>query len=222
MCCLGTDEDPGNVKVAGILTDIHASTTQFSTAVSIFYATYVLFETPASLLSKILTPRVVLCTLCVVWSLTTIFTGFIVNIAGLYVTRLVLGMCEAGLFPCLNLYLTMVYKREEMAKRVAYLFSCSALSGAFGGLLAYGILKMDGVADVAGWRWVYIIEGIFSVVVALVVWFGLPTDPGTAWFLNEEERSMMRCRDMQKKEYMGLYPFLNHRHSLTDCRSGEI
>jgi MFS family permease len=87
-----------------------------------------------------------------VWSLTTIFSGFITNIGGLYATRLILGACEAGLFPSLNLYLTMIYRREEQAKRVSYLFVCAALSGAFGGLLAYAILFMDGVAGVAGWR----------------------------------------------------------------------
>ena len=144
----------GNVKVAGMPEDIGASADQFSTAVSIFYATYVAFETPAALLLKKLTPRFMLTTLCVIWSLTTLFTGFVTSIAGLYVSRLILGACEAGLFPSLNLYLTMVYRREEQAKRVSYLFMCTALSGAFGGLLAYGLLQMDGVAGKAGWRYI--------------------------------------------------------------------
>lgn len=125
----------GNVKVAGILEDIHATDGQFSTSVSIFYATYVAFESPAAILMKKVTPQVILTTLCFVWSLTTIFTGFITNVGGLYATRLILGACEAGLFPCLNLYLTIVYRREEQAKRVAYLFSCAALSGALGDFL---------------------------------------------------------------------------------------
>jgi len=115
-------------------------------------ATYVSFETPFAVLLKKLTPRVLLGSLCVVWSLTTIFSGFIHNVGGLYASRLVLGACEAGLFPGLTLYLAMVYRREEQAKRVAYLFSCTALSGAFGGLLAYALLQMDGVAGYAGWR----------------------------------------------------------------------
>ncbi|TAQ84068.1 hypothetical protein B7494_g7604 [Chlorociboria aeruginascens] len=194
LSCFLDRSNIGNVKVAGILTDIHATDTQFSTAVSIFYATYVCFETPFAILMKKLTPRLLLVILCTVWSLCTIFTGFIHNVAGLYATRLILGLCEAGLFPTLNLYLTMIYRRDEQAKRVAYLFSCAALSGAFGGLLAYVLLKMDGVAGVAGWRWVYIIEGIFSMLVGVTVWFGLPTDPGNAWFLTVEEKEMMKLR----------------------------
>lgn len=136
--------------------DIHATSQQFSVAVSIFYATYVTFESPLAVLMKKWTPRNMLTVLCIIWSLTTIFSGFIVSIGGLYATRLILGTCEAGLFPALNLYLTMVYKREEQAKRVSYLFSCAAISGAVGGLLAYGILQMDGVGGMAGWKLVVI------------------------------------------------------------------
>lgn len=116
-------------------------------------ATYVTFETPFAIILKKVTPRVLLTGLCIVWSLTTIFSGFIHNVAGLYTSRLILGACEAGLFPSLTIYLSMVYRREEQARRIAYLFSCAALSGAFGGLLAYAILQMDGVAGYAGWRY---------------------------------------------------------------------
>lgn len=145
----------GNVKVAKMPEDIHASDSQFAIAVSIFYVTYVLLESVWAVLMKKLTPRNILTGLCIVWSLTTIFTGFIQSVPALYATRLILGACEAGLFPCLNLYLTMVYRREEQAKRVSYLLSCAAISGAVGGLLAYAILHMDGVAGKAGWRYAF-------------------------------------------------------------------
>lgn len=207
LTCFLDRTNIGNVKVAGMPKDIGATTQEFSTAVSIFYATYVTFETPWAIMMKKLTPRVLLTTLCVVWSLTTIFSGFITNVAGLYVARLVLGACEGGLFPGLNLYLTMVYKREEQAKRVSYLFVCTALSGAFGGLLAYVLLKMDGVAGYAGWRWVYIIEGCCSVLVGFAVWFGLPSDPATAYFLSDEEKRIMRVRALQRAQYMGSEEF---------------
>ncbi|KAH8904695.1 MFS general substrate transporter [Coniochaeta sp. PMI_546] len=207
LSCFLDRTNIGNVKIAGMPKDIGATTQEFSTAVSIFYATYVAFEAPWAIMMKKLTPRVLLTTLCVIWSLTTIFSGFITNIAGLYVARLVLGACEGGLFPGLNLYLTMVYKREEQAKRVSYLFVCTALSGAFGGLLAYVLLKMDGVAGYAGWRWVYIIEGIASILIGFVVWFGLPSDPSNAYFLNDEEKRMMRVRALQRAQYMGSEEF---------------
>ena len=207
LTCFLDRTNIGNVKVAGMPQDIGASPQQFSTAVSIFYATYVAFEPPWTVMMKWMTPRILLTSLCVVWSLTTIFSAFITNVGGLYAVRLILGACEAGLFPALNLYLTMVYKREEQAMRVSYLFVCTAIAGAFGGLLAYSILKMDGVANYAGWRWVYIIEGIFSVAVAPIIWFGLPNDPSNAYFLNAEEKRMMSVRAIQRAQYMGSEEF---------------
>jgi len=152
LSCFLDRSSIGNVQVAGMPEDINASPSQFSTAVSIFYVTYVLLESVWAVLMKRLTPRNILTGLCIVWSICTIFTGFIQNVASLYAMRLILGACEAGLFPCLNLYLTMVYRREEQAKRVSYLMSCAAISGAVGGLLAYGLLQMDGIGGKAGWR----------------------------------------------------------------------
>lgn len=183
--------------------DIDASTQQFATAVSIFFATYVAFEVPVVILAKRFQPRYVLTVLCVIWSVTTIANGLLVNVGGLYACRLVLGFCEGGLLPSLNMYLTMVYKRDELARRTSYLISCTALSGAVGGLLAYGLLQMDGVGGYAGWRWVYLIEGAFSVLCALVVWFGLPTDIREAYFLNSEERKVMQVRHTERMDYMG-------------------
>lgn len=207
LTCFLDRTNIGNVKVAGMPEDIGASPQEFSTAVSIFYATYVAFEPPWTIMMKWMTPRIMLTSLCIVWSIATIFSGFIQSIGGLYAARLVLGACEAGLFPALNLYLTMVYKREEQAKRVSYLFVCTAIAGAFGGLLAYALLKMDGVSGYAGWRWVYIIEGIFSILVAPVIWFLLPNDPSNAYFLTDEEKRMMKVRAAQRAQYMGSEDF---------------
>lgn len=79
----------------------------------------------------------------------------------------------------------------------------SALSGAFGGLLALGILYMDGTAGYAGWRWLYILEGIITVVWAAICIFVVPKNYQTAYFLNDEDKAIMRRRAEIAESYSG-------------------
>ncbi|KAI5459153.1 major facilitator superfamily domain-containing protein [Mariannaea sp. PMI_226] len=203
MSCFIDRANIGNVKVAEMPEDIRASEAQFSTAISVFYVTYVVVEIPAVILVKRFSPRYALFIPCILWTAATIANGFVSNVGGLYACRLVLGAAEGGLFPSLNLYLTLVYDRHEIARRVSYLISCAALSGSIGGLLAYGILQMDGVGGYPGWRWVYIIEGAASIVCVFAVLFGMPTDIRKAYFLNAEERKVMEYRHEKRTAYMG-------------------
>jgi MFS family permease len=126
---------------------------------------------PVSLLVKRLQFNRVIPTITIAWGLVCMCNGFISNFAGLCVCRLVLGFLEGCLFPSLTLFMANWYLREELATRISYLFSeyhtwlsttpmankdskvASALSGAFGGLIAFGILYMDGTAGYPGWRW---------------------------------------------------------------------
>lgn len=169
------------------------------------------------MLIKKLTPRIVISGLTFVWSLVTIFTGFIESPGSLYAVRLLLGACEAGLFPALTLYLANIYRRDELAKRVSYLFVATALAGAFGGILCYGILFMDGIGGKAGWRWVYIIEGVGSFVLAVIVWFSLPNEVEYAYFLNPRERDLVRWRADQTRDYSG-----NESFSWTEIRIAAL
>lgn len=137
------------------------------------------------------------------WSAVLIGSGFIHNVGQLYATRLLLGVFESGIFPCLALYLSTFYKPQEQALRVSYLFVASALSGSFGGLFAYALLKMDGVAGLAGWRWLFIIEGCLSVAVAVGVFLALPDNFESAGFLNAEDKELMRLRAAISARYHG-------------------
>ncbi|KAK1526580.1 major facilitator superfamily transporter [Colletotrichum paranaense] len=193
LSCFIDRANIGNVKVAGMPEEIGATNQQYPPAVSLF-VTYVPVEVPAVLLVKRFEPRFVLTVLCVIWSVTTVASGLIRNVGGLCACRLVLGVCEGSLFPSLNIYLTMVYERDEIKKRTSYLVSCMALSGAFGGLLAYGLLQMDGVGAYAGWRWMCLIKGAFGITCAFAVWFELPSDVRKAYFLSDEERVIMDMR----------------------------
>lgn len=125
------------------------------------------------------------------------------NAGQLYASRLLLGLCESGMFPCLALYLSTFYQPKEQALRVSYLFVSAALSGSFGGLFAYALLKMDGVAGLEGWRWLFIIEGCGTVLVAIFVLFFLPDSFETARFLDEEDLKLMRIRAEINARYNG-------------------
>lgn len=88
----------------------------------------------------------------------------------------------------------MWYCRHEIQLRQALFFSAASVAGAFSGLLAFGIAKMDGVGGLEGWRWIFILEGIVTVLVAIMAYFTLFDFPDTASFLTEEERAFVVFR----------------------------
>lgn len=91
-------------------------------------------------------------------------------------------------------YLTMWYCRHEIQLRQAMFFSAASVAGAFSGLLAFAISKMHGVGGLEGWRWIFILEGLVTVVVAILSYFLLYDFPETAGFLTEEERAFVVYR----------------------------
>lgn len=95
----------------------------------------------------------------------------------------------------LGVYLiSMYYKRYELQWRLSIFFTGSILAGAFSGLLAYAIANMDGIAGYGGWRWIFIIEGIFTTLVGIAAKWFIPDWPETAKFLNDEEKELLIAR----------------------------
>ncbi|RKU41707.1 hypothetical protein DL546_002904 [Coniochaeta pulveracea] len=184
----------GNARLYHLEEDLHLTGNQFQVAVSILFVTYLTFEVPSNLVLKKFTPRRWIAFITVSWGVIATCMGLTHSYGSLVACRVLLGVVEAGLFPGLNVYLTMFYTRHELALRVGYLFVSAAIAGALGGLLAYGIGHMDGVADMSGWRWIFIIEGIPTFFLGIATWFLLPNDAETAYFLSEEEKKMQVIR----------------------------
>ncbi|KAG6854666.1 hypothetical protein C0991_003314 [Blastosporella zonata] len=180
----------GNAKIDGLATDLKISGPDYNTALALYFVAYVTFEVPANRFN----PRVWLPTLTLFWGIASIAQGLIKNKAGLFGIRFLLGATEAGLFPGVIYVFSVYYRRRERSWRVAIFFGGAALAGAFGGILAYAIGKMEGVGGRRGWEWIFIIEGILTVAVSLLAYFIVPTWSHSATFLTEPERKRLLAR----------------------------
>ncbi|KAF8826717.1 hypothetical protein HHX47_DHR5000659 [Lentinula edodes] len=184
----------GNARIAGLETDTHLHGNQFNTVLAVFYVSYMLVEMPSNWILKKLGANRWLPIIVCAWGIVTTLTGLVHNLGGILAIRIVLGACEGGLLPGMILYLSTIYKRHELQLRVGIFYASASLSGAFGGLLATAILKMDGIGGLAGWRWIFILEGICTILFCLVAAIYLPADIASARFLTTEEREFAVAR----------------------------
>jgi len=105
--------------------------------------------------------------------------GLVKDFRSLLIVRMALGLAEGGLFPGVTWYITLWYRRHECGLRMAIFFSAATLAGAFGGLLARGISQMKGVGGRPGWAWIFILEGLATIVVAAFAKFLINDSPET-------------------------------------------
>lgn len=193
----------GNAKVFGFEKDLHLKGNEYGNLAMLFYVTYVVFETPWVIAIKRFGANRIIALCFVLWSAVTIGTGFIKNYHQGVAARLLLGAFESGAFPGLVFLISTIYNREEQGKRIAVLYAASALSGAFGGLIAYGIQLMGERAGLEAWRWLFIIEGCASMVLCAICVFSIPKNAETAWFLSTAEREMMVARKKRDLIFKG-------------------
>lgn len=144
---------------------------------------------------KRLRPSLWIAFIMLAWSASMIGQGFVHSYSGLLATRVFLGLSEGGLFPGVNYYLTQFYRRDECGKRMALFFSAATLAGAFGGILARGIAEMRGVGGLAAWSWIFVLEGLASIVVSVAAYFLIPSYPrSNPSFLTHAESTEVQRR----------------------------
>ncbi|KAF8519874.1 major facilitator superfamily domain-containing protein [Hysterangium stoloniferum] len=178
----------GNARVAGLQKDLKMSNTQYSIALTVTYVPYIVAELPSNLLLKTVGPSLMLPSMLTLWGIVTTLQGVVKSYHGLLVCRFFLGLFEGGVFPGLVLYLSFFYPRQRLQWRVSAFFSAASISAAFSGLLAFGIINMNGVGGRPGWAWIFILEGLFTVVFGVISFFLLPNSPKHAVFLSQQEK----------------------------------
>ncbi|KAL2816721.1 major facilitator superfamily domain-containing protein [Aspergillus granulosus] len=181
----------GNAKIEGLLPSLGMNGEQYNVALAIFFVPYILAEVPSNMiLNRFKRPSVYLGLLISVWGVIMLCTGFIQNFDSLLAIRFLLGLFEAGFLPGAVLIISKWYLPGETQTRIAILYTSAASGGAFSGLLAFGIAKMDGLAGYEGWRWIFIIEGLATVGVGFMSFFLLLDSPSlsSGWLTSDEIR----------------------------------
>ncbi|KAF2735634.1 pantothenate transporter liz1 [Polyplosphaeria fusca] len=184
------------VRLAGLQDELELSSVQYQTIISILFVGYILMQIPSNLLlNKTGRPAIYLPCCMIIWGIISGATGACQNFGGLVACRFFLGFIEAAYFPGCLFYLSSWYTRKELGFRTAVLYSGSLISGAFGGLVTAGITSnMDHTHGLRAWRWVFIIEGAITVVIAVGAFFILPNFPRTTSWLSDEERQLAAYR----------------------------
>jgi len=144
------------------------------------------------------------------WGAMALFQCAAHNFAGMLVIRLLLGAFEAGFFAGVVFYLTLFYTRGELGFRIALFFGSALLAGAFSGLISFGVFQIQ--HSIPGWKWLFIIEGVMTVVIALIAFWWLPATPQSAWFLNEAEREVAKRRTLRDLSSAG-----SHEFNIREC-----
>ncbi|KAJ9603363.1 hypothetical protein H2200_012141 [Cladophialophora chaetospira] len=174
--------------------DLGLSSTQYQTCVSILFVGYLLGQIPSNMLLTRVRPSYYMSFFMALWAVVSTLTALSKNYTGLLLTRFFLGVTEAPYYPGALFMLSIFYTRKEIATRISILYTGNILATAFAGLIALGIFELDGKAGVAGWRWLFICQGIATFIVALGAAFTLPDHPLSTRWLTEAERQLAHDR----------------------------
>ncbi|CAG8930827.1 unnamed protein product [Penicillium salamii] len=184
----------GNAKLVGLQDDLGMSNAQFNATLTIFFVSYSIFEPATNILLKRLRPSIFIPLIMMSWGICMTLMGIVHNYAGLMAVRWFLGLSEAGLFPGVGYFLSCWYKRSEFGVRMAIFFSAAALAGSFGGLLAAAIAKMHGIGGLAGWSWIFILEGLLTFLIGVASFWCVYDFPDQARFLSSDDRKRVLRR----------------------------
>ena len=170
---------------------LNFSATVYGFGAGIFFLSYVLFEIPSNLLLDRFGVRVWIARIMITWGVVSAATMFVRSAGSFFVLRFLLGAAEAGFFPGIILYLTRWFPARERARAVAWFMTATALAGVVGGPASGVLLGFGGFGGLAGWQWLFLLEGIPAIVLGVAVLLWLPDTPAEArWLTPEEQRSI--------------------------------
>jgi ACS family tartrate transporter-like MFS transporter len=195
--------DRVNAGFAGLtmLQDVKMSKEAFDWCFGLFYFGYLLFEVPSNLLLRRVGARRWISRIMISWGLVTCATVLVTGPWSFALLRILLGVAEAGFFPGIVLYLTFWFPARERARVMAFFMAASPLAGLIGNPINGAIMQyMNGVGGWAGWQWLFLLEGLPSVLVGFAVLWWLTDRPEQATWLSDREREWLADRMNQEEQ----------------------
>lgn len=197
ICYLFACVDRLNIGFAKLQmqSDLGFSDAIYGLGAGIFFLGYVLFEVPSNLLLPKIGARRTITRILVLWGLTSAAMLFVRNVPTFYGLRFLLGVFEAGFAPGMIFYLTYWYGEARMARAIAVVMTAGPLSGVIGGPLSgWAMTAFNGTLGLAGWQWMFLIEGVPSVLLGVLAWFLLVDRPEQAAWLSDDDRALLRSQ----------------------------
>ena len=173
--------------------DLGFSDAVYGLGAGIFFLTYFIFEVPSNLLMEKIGARLTFLRIMVLWGLCSAATMMVVEPWHFYTVRLLLGVFEAGFFPGVILYLTYWYPSHRRGRVTGLFLFGIPITGVLGGPISGMIMgNMDGLHGLHGWQWVFLLEGLPTAFVGVLVYLLLANKPDDAKWLSADEKSLVR------------------------------
>jgi ACS family tartrate transporter-like MFS transporter len=185
--------DRSNVGFAALTMnrDLGFTPTVFGLGAGIFFLGYVTFQIPTALLLARAGARRVISCVMLIWGLLSASNAFMRDAHSFYLLRFLLGVVEGGFTPSMIFYLTLWFPQAYRGRLIATFCSAIPIAGIISGPISGLILGMEGIGDLHGWQWLFLIQGLPAVLLAFVVFFILPDNPSQARWLDDAERNVI-------------------------------
>ncbi|CDY79270.1 Nitrate/nitrite transporter [Caballeronia glathei] len=196
LCYLCAYLDRINVSFAKLqmLQDLHFSDAVYGAGAGVFFVGYLLFEVPSNLILLRVGARRWIARIMITWGLISAAMMFVTTPASFYIMRFMLGVAEAGFIPAILLYLTYWFPASRRSKVTALFMTGIPMSGVIGGPLSGWIMNhMNGAHGIAGWQWLFLLEGIPTAILGFVAFFFLNDKVADAKWLSESQKALLEA-----------------------------
>ncbi|MDQ6896730.1 MAG: MFS transporter [Actinomycetota bacterium] len=168
--------------------DFGISATAYAFGAGLFFVGYAIFEVPSNILLHKVGAKWWLARIMVTWGIVAAAFMFVTGATSFYILRFLLGVCEAGFFPGVILFLTYWVPARHLSRARGYFYMGIALAGILGNPLSGGLLELNGVFNLRGIQWMFLVEGLLAIIVGVWSYFYLTDKPKDATWLPEDER----------------------------------